>query len=126
MWQRMKSSLSRASRAIGARMPERLWLWWVLTLTIFGRGWSNDVWASCVYGVGKSAKDASISGEAAWRWLQRRAELYPGMGENEYRNAEASLWARLAMQERGAWCSSHRLELMVELAYMARKEKPHV
>ncbi|MDR5698150.1 MAG: hypothetical protein QN123_14375 [Armatimonadota bacterium] len=116
-WARQWKGLRRFWHEVGRRIPERLWLLWVVATLIFSPDW----W-SARYAVRKVAREPGFSGERGLEYL-RQAVLYPGAFENIFRNQEASLWMRLHAAERGRRIRGWRRELLVELAYLALRER---
>lgn len=105
-------------KSLNRYVPERLWVWWVVTIKIF-----SPSYTASQYAVRKVARDTALRGSAAVQHIVNQSGLYHVLGENIYRNTEASLWTRLVLKERKREERSHRREALVELAYLALKER---
>jgi hypothetical protein len=103
------------------RVPERVWLWLYLTSLIF-----SDSYPSAQYAVRKAATDPSLAGVKygdAWQRVLNRANLYPQLGENLLRNAEAVEWVGHHLETLQRREPLWRRHLLCELAYLALKER---
>lgn len=110
----------RAWHWVGRRMPERLWLAWVLLTVVCSRDYR-----SARYAVRKVAVEGgpAIAEFGIARLIQDKSTLYPFEAENWYRNMEASLWTKLHAKETGRIPKAWRRELLVEMAYVALRER---
>lgn len=103
------------------RVPERLWLWVVVTRVIF-----SDRYAPAQYAVRKAATDGSLAGIKhmdAWQRVFDRARVVSHLSENILRNMEAVEWTSHAMGVLSHDIPLYRRQLIVELAYLALKER---
>lgn len=116
--ERQVKNVSRLWREIGRRTPERLWLAWVLVSMVLGKDYR-----SAQYAVRKAARDISPENMEGALLRMSKAQLSPYDGENWYRNAEAAHWTFLHAKENGRWIPSWRREALVEMAYLALKER---
>lgn len=118
-WERQVKGWRRWWNDVGQRLPERIWLLWVVATVIFSRDFP-----SARYAVRKSATDQAPRDFGAWEAIHNTINFYPYLGENYYRNMEAVLWTHLHAKEMGrATVPLHRRQLLVELAYLALKER---
>lgn len=114
-WERQWKGLVRWWHDLGRRMPERLWLWWVLSGLVLSRALNDARYSVRKVAIEPVPRDMH-------HFIQKMS-LYPGWGENEYRRSEAELWAMLHGKEEADIPVSHRRHLLVEIAYLALKER---
>lgn len=118
-WVRQKRGLARRWHALGRRVPERLWLWWVVTLTLF-----SPTYAAARYAVRKVNADPSMpKGPLAYAYMQNKTGLYHPLGENFVRSTEAVEWTGHWLTEEKHTAPTWRRHLACEIAYLALKER---
>lgn len=107
--------------SIVPRIPERIWLWTVVTRLIF-----SDSLGPAQYAVRKAATDGSLAGIKhmdAWQRVFDRARVVSNLSENILRNWEAVEWTSHAMGVLDTPMPLYRKQLLVEMAYLALKER---
>ena len=111
-WQRIVKLLRRWWRELGRRMPERLWLWWVISCLVWGRDLrlARQV-------VREIAVSPNIprGADAVSAILENRS-MYWREAENIYRNTMAARMSK-------AIHLTHRRQALLELAYLSLKER---
>lgn len=118
---RLPKSVRRFLDRIWRALPERLWL----TLVLLRVVWSQE-YAGAQQAVRKIARDQSIGqlrGPHAIQHMQNRSGVYHKLGENWVRVTEAREWAGHYNRAKNVHVSSHRTGALVELAYLALKER---
>lgn len=111
-WQRIVKLSRRWWHELGRRMPERLWLSWIVLCLIWGR--DLRLARSIIREI--AAHPSIPRGADAVSAILENRILYWREGENIYRNVMAARMAR-AIQP------SHRRQTLLELAYLAMKER---
>lgn len=116
--ERQVKGFRRFWKTLGQRMPERIWVSWVLLRLVWSRAYSG-----AKYAVRKIATDPDLGNTARREHLKalvlKQANLYPTQGENLVRRGEAQ-------EGTERWCAEHHVALsrrernvLSELAYLA-------
>lgn len=126
-------TIRRMWQAVGAHMPERVYVWWLATRIVFSRDYS-----ACAKAVRKVAIDPSIrdlihaeaaamkraEDPAAVQELINRMRVQPEFAEDLFRVMEAREWTDHHLHERRRRSPSVAVRnLAVELAYMGYKRR---
>lgn len=118
-WQRQWKGIVRHWHEIGRRIPERLYIAWVLFCILFGSSYHV-----ARYAVRKVAVDPSMPrGPLAYQHMQNRSALYHYQGENVVRSMEAAEWMGHWLSEKHRKVPMWRRHMACELAYLALKER---
>lgn len=109
---------------VGRAVPERVWVWWVLTRMVWSRAYP-----AARYAVRKVAGDHDLYAtlvadpHGAKLMVADQAASYPNMGENLVRMNEAREWMGHWLKEHGRRCPAVMRNGLVEAAYLAYRAR---